>query len=75
METIAKPIQMPLEASINRCLGHGHQVGEWCEKRYQCACHETIKHDLGINPPVAYRKCWTESWAGFIPMDGFKDVC
>jgi len=68
-----KPIALPLSRDINRCLAHGHQAGEWCERRYQCACHETIKHDAGINAPAQYRKCWTENWVGYLPLDGFKD--
>lgn len=66
------PTQLPLESSINRCLAHGDKVGDWCEKRYECACHETIKHDAGIHAPAAYRKCFTPAFAAFIPMDGFE---
>jgi len=59
---------LPLEAGINRCLAHGHLQGEWCDRRYQCACHETIKHDHGINAPAAYRKCTSDLMAAFIPL-------
>ena len=67
-----KPVALPLSRDINRCLAHGRIVGEWCERRYQCACHETIKHDLGINAPAAYRKCTSDLYAAFIPLEGFE---
>lgn len=63
-----KTIALPLDASINRCLAHGHKEGEWCEQRYQCAAHETIKHDRGINAPAAYRKCTSDLMAAFLPI-------
>lgn len=66
------PVALPLSRDINRCLAHGNRPGEWCERRYQCACHETIKHDAGINAPAAYRKCASDLYAAFIPLEGFE---
>lgn len=74
MEFTNTPPSLPLDKSINRCLAHGDKVGEWCERRYQCACHETIKHDMGINAPAAYRKCSNDTYASYIPMVGFSEV-
>ena len=71
MNFTGKPIPLPLDPTINRCLAHGHLEGEWCEKRYQCACHETIKHDHGVKAPAAYRKCNSDLYAAFLPVDGF----
>lgn len=68
-----KPIPLPLDPSINRCLAHGDKPGDWCERRYQCACHETIKHDFGINAPAAYRKCSSDHFAAYLPLEGFPD--
>lgn len=73
MNLTKTPPTLPLDAGVNRCLAHGNRPCEWCERRYQCAAHETIKHDAGINAPAQYRKCWTETWQGFIPLDGFSD--
>jgi hypothetical protein len=66
-----KPIPLPLASDINRCLAHGHQNGEWCERRNTCACHETIKHDAGIKAPAAFRKCISDKFAAYLPLDGF----
>ena len=71
------PIALPLSSDINRCLAHGHKVGEWCENRHNCAAHQTIKHDLplwqaGHNLATMNRKCWTENWAGYLPLEGFE---
>ncbi len=63
-------INLPLDPTINRCLAHGHLVNNWCEKRYECACHETIKHDAGLNVPAAYRKCNSDLYVAFIPLAG-----
>lgn len=65
------PIPMPLDSGINRCLAHGHMAGEWCERREHCAAHQTIKHDIGINVPTAYRKCMTDNFAAYLPVSGF----
>lgn len=73
MDIITTPTQLPLDPQINRCLAHGHKVGEWCERRYTCACHETIKHDAGISAPAAYRKCTSDLYAAYLPIDGFHD--
>lgn len=71
MNHTGKPIPLPLEATINRCLAHGDQVGDWCERRETCACHQTIKHDRGIHAPAAFRKCMTDNFAAYLPMTGF----
>lgn len=63
---------LPLDAGVNRCLAHGNRPGEWCERRYQCAAHETIKHDAGISAPAAYRKCTSDLYAAFLPIEGFE---
>lgn len=70
-----KPISLPLAADLRRCLAHGNQPGEWCERRSDCARHETIRHDgpesTGI--PVVYRMCETELFAAHLPLQGFPD--
>jgi len=66
-----KPIPLPLPADYQRCLAHGDKPGEWCERRETCACHETIKHDRGVHAPAAYRKCMTDHFAAYLPLDGF----
>jgi hypothetical protein len=71
MNFTGKPIPLPLDYGINRCLGHGHNKGEWCAKLATCAAHQTISHDSGIFAPVAYRKCMTDNMAGYLPLDGF----
>lgn len=71
MNFSSHPIPLPLDASINRCLAHGHLAGEWCDRREHCAAHQTIKHDAGISAPAAYRKCMTENMVGYLPIDGF----
>lgn len=73
MNFTGKPVALPLDAQINRCLAHGDKVGDWCDRREQCACHITIKHDRGISAPAAYRKCMTDNFAAFIPLEGFPD--
>lgn len=73
MDLTHKPITLPLDASINRCLAHGSNRLDWCEKRATCACHETIKHDAGIHAPAAYRKCSTEAYACYLPLHGFVE--
>ena len=73
MDLQTTPITLPLDASINRCLAHGDKHGEWCERRYACACHETIKHDL-VPVPTAYRKCATDLYAAFLPLSGFGET-
>jgi hypothetical protein len=71
MNFTGKPIPLPLEPGINRCLGHGHNKGEWCEKLATCAAHQTISHDAQVFAPVAYRKCMTDNFAAYLPIDGF----
>ena len=71
MNFTGKPIPMPLDAGINRCLAHGHQAGEWCDRREHCAAHLTIRHDARINAPAAFRKCLTDNMAGYLPIHGF----
>jgi len=69
-----KPITLPLEASIVRCLAHGEWPGQWCERRADCAAHETIAHDpANLVTRVAYRKCSTDLFAAFLPLAGFPD--
>ena len=64
------PITLPIEANITRCLGHGDKPREWCKYHANCAAHETIKHDSGITPPVVNRKCQTELFAAYLPLEG-----
>lgn len=71
MNFTGQPIPLPLDAGINRCLGHGHMAGEWCDRLEHCAAHQTIKHDAGINAPSAFRKCMTDNYAGYLPLEGF----
>lgn len=73
MDFSTTPPTLPLDPQINRCLAHGDKVGDWCERRYQCACHETIKHDRGIKAPAAYRKCSSDLYVAFIPLVGFVE--
>ena len=73
MDLTNQPITLPLDAGINRCLAHGANRLDWCEKRATCACHETIKHDAGINAPAAYRKCSTDAYACYLPLHGFAE--
>lgn len=73
MDYSNNPVTLPLPASINRCLAHQEKPGEWCPRRYECAAHETIKHDRGIKAPAAYQKCRSDNWVGFIPLAGFAD--
>ena len=72
-----KPITLPLNPEINRCNAHGSRPHEWCDRRHNCAAHQTIIHDLplwqaGHTLPVANRKCWTEHWVGYLPLEGFE---
>lgn len=71
MEHTNIPVQLPLPDSRTRCLAHGRAPKDWCERRYECAAHETIKHDSAGSKLVAYRKCETDSYVGFVPMGGF----
>ena len=71
MNFTGKPIPLPLDAGINRCLAHGHQAGEWCDRREHCAAHLTIRHDARINAPAAFRKCLTDNMAAYLPIKGF----
>ncbi|MBS1143398.1 MAG: hypothetical protein H6R14_804 [Proteobacteria bacterium] len=71
MNFTGQPIPLPLDPTINRCLAHGDHVGEWCERSETCACHQTIKHDRGIYPPAAFRKCTTDHFAAYLPLEGF----
>jgi hypothetical protein len=73
MNFTATPIPMPLDAGINRCLAHGHMAGEWCARRETCAAHQTIRYDLRINVPAAYRKCTSDLYAAYLPVDGFPE--
>ena len=68
------PITLPLPMDVARCLAHGDRAHEWCDQRYQCARHETIKHDKQHDPDrVYYRVCQTDLMAGYLPLDGFDD--
>lgn len=73
MEFTTTPPKLPLDPTINRCLAHGDKKGEWCDRRDQCACHVTIRHDTGASVPTAYRKCMTDAFAAYIPITGFRD--
>lgn len=72
MNLTGTPPILPLPESVNRCLAHGEMKNEWCERRYQCACHETIKYDRGLKTATAYRKCTTDLYAAYIPLEGFQ---
>lgn len=63
-------ITLPLLRDINRCLAHGHNEGEWCERRDHCARHITIRHDTG-SVPACYRACSSDLMAAYIPIEGF----
>jgi hypothetical protein len=71
MNYTGKPIPLPLDPGINRCLAHGHRPNEWCERLSTCAAHQTIQHDVGLNVPSAYRKCMSSSFIAYLPVDGF----
>lgn len=70
------PIALPLNPEITRCNAHSSMAREWCDRRHDCAAHQTIQHDMqlwkaGNNIATANRKCWTENWVGYLPLDGF----
>lgn len=68
------PIKLPLPPDFSRCLAHDDKVGEWCERRYLCARHETIKYDQpSIEANTKMRACTSELMAGFLPIEGFPD--
>lgn len=73
MDLQTTPITLPLDRDINRCLAHGDNPTDWCERRFQCACHETIKHDR-VPVPTAYRKCRTDTYAAFLPLAGYAET-
>jgi len=61
-----------LPNDVSRCLAHGNKVGEWCEKRHQCARHESIKTDRTAVPTI-YRACdFTGNFLLHIPLEGFS---
>lgn len=69
------PITLPLQPDVARCLAHGDKVGDWCNLRYRCARHETIKHDpASIDADTKMRACTSETMAGFLPIEGFPDA-
>lgn len=68
-----RPITLPIDPFINRCLGIGDALGERCERHQSCACHRTIAADE-INRPTAWRKCYTDQFVAYLPMDGFTDT-
>lgn len=73
MEYTNTPVALPLPDGMTRCLAHGDSPHDWCERRGECAAHETIKHDGAGSQLVVYRKCQTDSYVGFVPMGGFSD--
>ena len=75
MDPQTTPLTLPIDADICRCLAHGEKVGDWCARRYQCARHETIKHDgPAVSAPTHYRVCSSDLMAGFLPLAGFGDA-
>lgn len=69
------PITLPLPPDVARCLAHGDTVGDWCNLRYRCARHETIKYDpASIDATTKMRACTSEMMAGFLPTEGFPDA-
>lgn len=78
MNLTKTPPTLPINPEITRCNAHGSMEREWCVRRHNCAAYQTIVHDLplwkaGHNIATANRKCWTENWVGYLPLDGFKD--
>ena len=74
MEYTNTPVALPLPDGMTRCLAHGASPKDWCERRLECAAPETIKHDIGGEQPVVYRKCQTDSYVGFVPLGGFMGL-
>jgi hypothetical protein len=70
------PIILPLPPDVARCLAHGDKVGDWCDLRYRCARHETIKYDAPRihAADTKMRACTSETMAGFLPIEGFPDA-
>lgn len=68
------PINLPIDPSIARCLAHGDRPGEWCLRRNDCACHETIKHDREAAPTIVYRKCHGDNYVAHLPLSGFPET-
>lgn len=64
--------KLPLEANIQRCLGHGHKPREWCDRINDCARNATLQHD-GTANNISNRACTSDLMAGYIPLDGFPD--
>lgn len=72
MNLNGQPITLPIDPGINRCIGIGYAMGEQCERIATCACHQTIAADS--KPlPAAWRKCFTDQYIAYLPMDGFTD--
>lgn len=71
MNYTGKLIPLPLGEEINRCLAHGIHINDPCERRETCACHMTIKHDRGLNTKTVYRKCNSDLYAAYMPLDGW----
>lgn len=64
------PTKLPLPETMSRCLGHGSLKTDWCARLETCATHQTIAQDYKIDVQIENRKCWTDNWVGYIPMDG-----
>lgn len=76
MEFTVKPIHLPLDPTIDRCLGHWQRKGEWCAERDRCARHVTIRvlaepwHET--KPPM-YRMCTSDRFDLKLPLEGFAE--
>lgn len=67
-----KPVLLPLQADVSRCLGHNGRNGEHCHRRDECARHATISHrsepwEIAEHP--YYRMCSTEDYHCFMEFE------
>lgn len=67
-----KPITLPIDSEIVRCLAHTNEPRVWCDRRANCAAHETIRFDTQ-DCQVVERKCSSDFYVGYLPLDGFPD--
>lgn len=67
-----KTTPLPLEANVERCLGHGNKPREWCARINECARNATIRYDFPAKD-CSNRCCTSDLMAGFIPLAGFPD--
>lgn len=74
MELKNKPVPLPLQPGITRCLGHWNIQHENCPESERCARHLTIRHrkEVAEKPPVM-RACSSNEFTLMIPIGGFGD--